>query len=118
MERGFDGHWHCSDYRPIQDQTHHQEPQVTQVGERTMNITQIQTGIRDLETQIRDLKGQLRSPWTKVMSYEQYDLFKLKFEITQLYIILAYSRGKHHLADPDYCKQVYAHWQKQQEIAA
>lgn len=71
-----------------------------------LNIPQLKQDRRELEEQIREVKKQLRSTWTKPMANEQYQLIGLKRKATELCILRAWARGRHHLPDADYCKEV------------
>lgn len=64
-----------------------------------INISQLRADLRDLEERIRPCKTALRSTWTRPMANEQYKLISLRMEATELYCLLAWVRGKHHLAD-------------------
>lgn len=71
-----------------------------------INITKLKQDRRALEEQIREVKKQLRSTWTKPMANEQYQLIALKRKATELCILRAWMRGRNHLSDADYCKEV------------
>lgn len=71
-----------------------------------MNITQLKQDRRELEEQIRAAKKQLRTRWTKPMADVQYELIRLKLEATELCILRAWLRGKHHLPDVERCQEV------------
>ena len=70
-----------------------------------INITQLKTDRQELEEQIRAVKKQLRSCWTKPMANEQYQLINLKQEATELCILRAWMRGRHHLPDIERCRE-------------
>jgi hypothetical protein len=70
-----------------------------------INMNQLKADRRELEEQIRKVKKQLRSCWTKPMANEQYQLINLKLEATELCILRAWLRGRHHLPDVDRCSE-------------
>jgi len=70
-----------------------------------INITQLRTDRQELEEQIRAVKKKLRSCWTRPMDQEQYELIKLKQEATELCILRAWLRGRHHLPDVEHCRK-------------
>lgn len=72
----------------------------------TINITKLKQDRRELEEEIREVKKRLRSTWTKPMANEQYRLMALKQQATELCILRAWMRGRSHLADADYCKEI------------
>jgi hypothetical protein len=71
-----------------------------------MNINQLKQDRQELEEQIRAVKKQLRSSWTRPMADEQYELIRLKLEATELCILRAWLRGRHHLPDVERCQEV------------
>ena len=71
-----------------------------------INIPQLKQDRRELEARIRLVKKALRSTWTKPMADTQYELISLKRQATELCILRAYARGRWHLPDVDYCKEV------------
>lgn len=70
-----------------------------------INIPQLKADRQELEEQIRQVKKQLRSCWTKPMADEQYELIGLKLEATELCILRAWLRGRHHLPDIERCQE-------------
>ncbi len=74
-----------------------------------INTTQIRTDLREIEDRIRPVKAALRSTWTKPMADEQYTLISLRTEATQLLCLLAWTRGKSHLADKEKSKRIAEH---------
>jgi hypothetical protein len=71
-----------------------------------LNIPQLKQDRRELEVRIREVKTQLRSTWTKPMANEQYELIGLKRKATELCILRAWHRGRHHLPDAEYCQKI------------
>jgi len=71
-----------------------------------INIPQLKQDRRELEEHIRAVKKELRSTWTKPMANAQYELISLKRQATELCILRAWARGRHHLPDADYCQEV------------
>jgi hypothetical protein len=71
-----------------------------------MNMQQLKNDMKDLQESIREVKGALRSPWTRPMGAEQHKHLRLKREITELYILRAWLRGKSHLDDVELCKEI------------
>lgn len=71
-----------------------------------IDIHQLRTDLREIEDRIKPIKEALRSTWTRPMANEQYQLIGLRNEATDLYILLAWTRGKYHLADHDRCREV------------
>lgn len=69
------------------------------------DIHQLRTDLREIEDRIRPLKETLRSTWTRPMANEQWQLICLRNDATDLYILLAWSRGKYHLADHERCRE-------------
>jgi hypothetical protein len=70
---------------------------------------------------IRVVKKELRSPWTKPMWRAQAELISLKRQATEFCILRAWLRGKQHLSDADYCKEIAERLAKQyetEEVAA
>lgn len=72
----------------------------------TINITQLKEDRRELEDRIRAVKKELRSTWTRPMGDLQLELISLKRQATELCILRAWARGRHHLPDAEYCKEV------------
>jgi len=70
----------------------------------SLNIPQLKQDRRELEDRIRAVKKELRSPWTKPMANLQYELIDLKRQATELCILRAWARGRHHLSDVDLCR--------------
>lgn len=70
-----------------------------------INMNQLRADRRELEEQIRQVKKELRSCWTRPMGKEQYELIRLKLEATELCILRAWLRGRHHLPDVDRCRE-------------
>jgi len=83
-----------------------------------INIHQLNTDLREIEDRIREVKTALRSTWTRPMSKSQYALIDLKARATERYILRAWLRGKFHLADHDYCKEVAEQTKSQYPLAA
>jgi len=71
-----------------------------------INVQQLKNDRRELETRIREVKKELRSPWTKPMAHLQYELIDLKHRATELCILRAWARGRHHLPDVERCRKV------------
>ena len=71
-----------------------------------INMKQLKQDRRELEDRIRVVKKELRSTWTKPMASLQYELISLKRQATELCILRAWVRGRHHLPDVDYCKKI------------
>jgi len=76
-------------------------PTNTQKDKKMMNIDiyRLRSDLKGIEDKIRPVKEALRSTWTKPMDEEQYKLILLRKEATELLCLLAWSRGKSHLAD-------------------
>lgn len=72
----------------------------------TINIEQLKHDRRELETRIREVKKELRSTWTRPMDSFQLELIKLKHKATELCILRAWVRGRHHLPDVEYCREI------------
>lgn len=69
---------------------------------QNINKQQLQNDLRELEAKIIELKGSLRKTWTEpvvVMARRQYDLEEMKIRATERYVLVAWLRGKQHLAD-------------------
>ena len=66
-----------------------------------VNVTALRTDLDALESELRALKSQLRRTWTRSMSAEQARLCSLKYAATRRYCLLAATRGRRHLADPE-----------------
>lgn len=64
-----------------------------------IDIARLRNDLKEIEDKIRPVKEALRSTWTKPMADEQYKLILLRREATELLCLLAWSRGKSHLAD-------------------
>lgn len=56
--------------------------------------------INQTAAQIKPVKRLLRAPWTRPMAAEQKQLARLKHKATNLCILRAFCRGKHHRAVP------------------
>jgi hypothetical protein len=82
----------------------------------TINIPKLKQDRRELEDRIRAVKKELRSTWTKPMANLQYELISLKRQATELCILRAWTRGRHHLPDAEYCKEVAERVAKRYEI--
>ena len=70
-----------------------------------INIPQLKQDRRELEVRIRLVKKALRSTWTKPMADTQYERISLKRQATELCILRAWIRGRHHLPDAELCKE-------------
>jgi len=98
------------------------------INNRTINLPQLKQDRRAIEERIREVKTVLRSPWpakpeTPMWKF-QYELIKLKKEATGLCILRAWMRGRNHLPDVAYCKEIaereapqYAR-EEEEEVAA
>lgn len=65
---------------------------------------QLQNDLRELEVRIIELKGTLRKTWTQpiyVMAQFQSELEVMKARATERYALVAWLRGKQHLADAE-----------------
>jgi hypothetical protein len=85
------------------------------------NIQKLKKDHKDVVGRIRVVKKALRSPWTKPMDSYQYELISLKRQATEFCILRAWLRGKQHLPDPLYCKEIAERLAKQyktKEVAA
>jgi hypothetical protein len=71
-----------------------------------INIPQIRADLQEIEEQIRPVKEALRSTWTKPMDNEQYQLIDLRARATELLCLLAWTRGRHHMADHERCQAI------------
>ena len=73
-----------------------------------INLTQLQHDRREIEDRIREIKKVLRSPWPAKtpMWKHQHELIELKKKATELCILRAWMRGRSHLPDTEYCKEV------------
>lgn len=56
--------------------------------------------IKKLSVEARALKDRLRRTWIEPMGEVQQALVRLKWKITQLCILRAWQRGRHHLQKP------------------
>lgn len=70
-----------------------------------IDINQLREDRVALEERIRQVKKELRNSWTRPMAPEQYELIDLKREATELCILRAWLRGRHHLPDVDRCSE-------------
>lgn len=65
---------------------------------------QLQNDLRELEARIIELKGSLRKTWIEpihIMAQRQCKLEDMKFRATERYVLVAWLRGKQHLADAE-----------------
>jgi len=81
-----------------------------------INLNQLKQDRRELEDRIRAVKKELRSTWTRPMGDLQWELISLKRQATELCILRAWVRGRHHLPDADYCREVAERMAKRYEI--
>jgi hypothetical protein len=56
--------------------------------------------IKDVEREIRELKGVLRARWERPMADEQRRHRFLKKKATELYVTVAFARGRLHVRKP------------------
>lgn len=61
-----------------------------------LNITALDTDLRALERRIREIKRPLRQAWTEPMDQAQAELIERAAEITALYTLRAWTRGRLH----------------------
>ena len=66
-----------------------------------INTIQLRADLREIEDRIQPVKAALRSTWTKPMGDEQWKLITLRHQATKLLCLLAWSRGRHHMADKE-----------------
>lgn len=59
-----------------------------------------------LERRIKSRKRELRSTWSGPMAHAQRELLALKDQVTELYVLRAWLRGRFHLHDRLYCEAV------------
>lgn len=71
-----------------------------------MDMNRLRHDRKALEERIREVKGELRSTWTKPMGDAQAEHIQLKKEATELCILRAWMRGRFHLEDHEFCKEV------------
>jgi hypothetical protein len=66
-----------------------------------IDTARLRADIKRLNDQIRPCKEALRSTWTRPMADKQYELLSLREDITELYCLLAWTRGRSHLVDAE-----------------
>jgi hypothetical protein len=72
-----------------------------------MDTTKLKKDMKALEERIRQAKAGLRTTWTRPMGAVQLAHLEMKKEVTELYILRAWLRGKQHLNSPgDLCKEI------------
>lgn len=85
---------------------------------QNINLIKLRADLRAIEEQIRPVKEALRSTWTKPMADEQYDLIRLRREATRLLCLLAWARGKSHIADKEKNDRIAEHAMAQYQVEA
>jgi len=81
-----------------------------------INLPKLKQDRRELEDRIRAVKKELRSTWTRSMGNLQLELISLKRQATELCILRAWVRGRHHLPDADYCRETAERVAKRYEV--
>ena len=71
-----------------------------------MDMNRIKLERLELEERIRELKAELRSCWTRPMGNDQLELLGCQRQATELYCLIAWSRGRHHLQDIELCRKI------------
>lgn len=79
-------------------------------GDNTMKITldtkRIHAQRRAYEAELREIKTRLRTRWTEPMGSWQRRALTLASELTGLYALLAWRRGRSHLTDAERAREL------------
>lgn len=72
-----------------------------------IDLQRVHAQRRAHEAELRELKACLRSPWgSEPMGSTQRRALALAYALTGLYALIAWSRGRSHLADAEYSREL------------